>query len=221
MSITTRVINKSVRKHADGRYSAQIVIIDTANDTQTFYACRLSSDKVFDQDAIYEFSTSAWRRVAPSEIITSLLSSTLLSYICRINHLLTRKVDSKNCEVRYMMYNDAVMFVSLDDSSHQLKIGDRIFHTHDCYNIFKQNTIQKTIFFEWLGVPGIKTRIDVSKQPELMERLQKQYDFASNIRSRHKNASPIGGMSWVANQNDRKVFGRSKYNHRQLQRSRN
>lgn len=221
MSITTKVINKSVRKHADGRYSAQIVIINTTNDSKTFYACRLSSDKVFDQDAIYEFSTNAWRRISPSEIIKSLLSSTLVAYIRHTNHLLTRKVDSKTGEVRYMMYNDAVMFFSLDDSNHQLKIGDRIFHTHDCYNIFKQNAAQRIISFEWLGEPGVKTCIDVSKQPKLMERLQKQYDFASDMRSRHKKARPIGGMSWAANQNDRKTFGRSKYNHQQLQRSRN
>ena len=221
MSITTKVINKSVRKHADGRYSAQIVIINTANDSQTFYACRLSSDKVFDQRDIYEFSASAWCRVSPSEITTSLLSSTLVSYIRRTDHLLTRKVDSRTGEVRYMMYNDAVMLASLDNSSHQLKIGDRVFHTHDCYNIFKQNAAQRIISFEWLGEPGVKNFIDVSKQPELIERLQKQYDFASDMRSRHKNTRPIGGMSWAANQNDRKAFGRSKYNHRQLQRSRN
>ena len=222
MSISIKA--KSVRKHSDGSYSAQVIVEDQ-DDNKAFYACRLNENGSIDADNLYEFVSGQWRLTSIDGVIVGSIRVLFTHLVNLTSHLYKRAVVSVKGETRHAMYSDAVLSISSNFSTaHALKVGDRVFYTHDAASLTpnSNSTVDRPeiIRFEVLGAAGIKGYVNLDDDPALKARLQKQYDFAYKAYSRARDSRPIGGMSWASLQNDRKEFGRSTRNHRELQRSR-
>lgn len=216
--MTISIKAKSVRKHSDGSYSAQVIVEDQ-DDNKAFYACRLNKDGSIDADNLYEFVCGQWRLTHLSADLIKGFKRQLMGLVKLTGHLFKRAMVSSSGETRYAMYSDTVISVSNGfDGGHGLKVGDRVFYTHDAIDLTPINS--SIIRFEVLGMPFVNGHINLDDNPALKARLQKQHDFAYKAYSRARDSRPIGGMSWASLQNDRKEFGRSTRNHRELQRSR-
>ena len=218
--MSTNIIIKpqSVRKYSDGSFTGQVIIHDQ-NDTPSFYACRINQDLSFDHAKLYEFIASQWRLASLDSTVIESVRYQFVSLLKRTDHLYKRAISGSNGDTRHAMYQDAVLKVSDSSGQHELKIGDRVFYSHNVYDLVAQNG-NGSIRFEVLGAPALSGQLNLNDDPDLKRRLDKQFSFAYSAYKRVRNSQPIGGMSWASLQNDRKEFGRSNKDHRQLQRGR-
>lgn len=218
MIMHAKVNLKSVHKYPGVRVSAQVTTSD-ADDNQAFYACQITPDG-FDRDNIYQFADSKWCKVSLTDELIDVIAGSLNYLLSKVGHAFNRKTKDSKGRDCLIMYRDAVISVASKFGKHHIKIGDRLFETHSAQDLFPNGVEGERLTFIILGAPNPPQVMDLSLEPEIKARLQKQFDVARAKYMRVVSSQPIGGMSWAANQNSRKEFGRSNYNHRQLQRSR-
>lgn len=217
MSHRVTINAQSVRKYADGTYGAQ-VIVSHGEGLQSFYACKINSDMTIQSHKIYEFIAGSWRIASIGSSDLSLICSLMTSLISRYHHLFSRKLRSTDGAECYAMPTDAV--VQTSSNGHKIKISDRVFHTKTAFTLTGAPTNGQYIDFEIIGEPYYLLSLNLNDHPDIKARLEKQLVLACNSHRRAKANQPIGGMSWASLQNDRKSFGKSNRDHRQLQRDR-
>lgn len=220
MSISTQLNLKSVVKYANGTFGGQVITKDSKGN-KTFYACRakrLDAFKVeLDRENIYHFVDSHWEKVSVDDTSAMELTRPLRTFIADYGHLFIKDVSKKKDGSRFGMYSDTVVSTATSLKGHKLKVGDRIFTTKDAYWLVGHG--QETIEYQVIG-DSATYRLNLAQDTRMADRLNKQFEVAKRNRMRGVNSRPVGGGSWADVQNDRKEFGRSRYDHRQLQRSR-
>lgn len=117
------------------------------------------------------------------------------------------------------MYVDTVLYVSTD-SGHAIKIDDKLFYTASPRELLPLGGLTSSIRYTLLSDPSVSDSIDLANDANLKRRLEAQFEQAYKQYMRIVNSRPIGGGSWADVQNARKEFGQSRFNHRELQRSR-
>lgn len=220
MSLHVKVNIQSVRKYPGVSVCAQIVTSDK-DDNQAFYGCRIIPTG-FDSENIYQFVDSRWQKVTLTDELIAVLEASLNALLKIAGHALKRKTkDSKGREC-LVMYRDAIISVGVNLGGHYIKIGDRLFETHSSMDITQNGVGNKNIPFSILGTPRLLQRLSMNLDdyPDIKARLQKQFNVARSKSERIRDSQPIGGMSWASAQDDRKEFGRSSCDNRQLQRGR-
>lgn len=220
MSISTQLNLKSVVKYANGTFGGQVIAEDN-DGNKTFYACRvkrLNDFKVeLDRENIYQFVDSHWEKVSVDGAKAIKLTSPLRTLIADYGHLFIKDVSKKKDGSRFGMYSDTVVSPATSLKGHKLKIGNKVFTTKDAYWLVGHG--QETIEYQVIGDSGTY-RLNIAKDTRMADRLNKQFEVAKENRMRGVNSRPVGGGSWAANQDARKEFGRSRYDRRQLERSR-
>lgn len=221
MSLSTKVNIKSVVKYANGTFGGQVIAKDD-DGNKTFYACRVKRLDAFkvelDRENIYQFVDSHWEKVSVDDAKAMELTYPLRTLIAGYGHLFIKDVSKKKDGSRFGMYSDTVVSSATSLKGHKLKVGDKIFITKDAYSLVGYG--QETIEYQIMGDSDSTYRLNIVVDKRMADRLNKQLDKAKKNRMRGVNSRPVGGGSWAANQDARKEFGRSHYDHRQLQRSR-
>ncbi len=221
MSLSTKVNIKSVVKYANGTFGGQVIAKDD-DGNKTFYACRVKRLDAFkvelDRENIYQFVDSHWEKVSVDDAKAMELTYPLRTLIAGYGHLFIKDVSKKKDGSRFGMYSDTVVSLATSLKGHKLKIGDKIFITKDAYSLVGYG--QETIEYQIMGDSDSTYRLNIVADKRMADRLNKQLEVAKKNRMRGVNSRPVGGGSWAANQDARKEFGRSRYDHRQLQRSR-
>lgn len=221
MSLSTKVNIKSVVKYANGTFGGQVIAKDD-DGNKTFYACRVKRLDAFkvelDRENIYQFFDSHWEKVSVDDTKAMELTCPLRTLIAGYGHLFIKDVSKKKDGSRFGMYSDTVVSLATSLKGHKLKIGDKIFITKDAYSLVGYG--QETIEYQVIGDSDSTYRLNIVTDKRMADRLNKQLEVAKKNRMRGVNSRPVGGGSWAANQDARKEFGRSRYDHRQLQRSR-
>ena len=116
------------------------------------------------------------------------------------------------------MWTDAVVAIADSGGKHKLKIDDKIFESKDAISLLAND--QTVIEYRLIGDPLRILRLDLTEYPYILKRLQEQFEHAKKEYMKGRNSRPIGGMSWAENQNYSKAFGKSRYDHREKERSR-
>lgn len=220
MSKSTKLNIKSVVMYANGTFGGQVIANDSEGN-KAFYACRVKRVNDFkvelDRENVYQFIDSHWEKVSVDDTKAIELNYPLHTFIADYGHLFIKDVSKNRDGSRFGMYSDTVVSIADSLKGHKLKIGDKVFTTKDAYLLIGNG--QEMIEYQVIGEPGTY-RLSLAKDTRMADRLNKQFEIAKQNRMRGVNSRPIGGMSWAANQDARKEFGRSHYNHSQLQRSR-
>lgn len=220
LKLHTMVNIKSIRHYeADGSFCGQIITSD-AEGNNVFYACRLNGANKLDTSEAYQFVTGKWQTVTINSELASTLEAALKKVISVTNNAYRRKHVADDGSVSYSMYADTVLYVSSDVQGHAIKIDDKLFYTHSPRDLLPPTGITTNIRYTLLGDPSVSDYLDMSKDSGTKIRLEKQFVIAREKYMRIVRSRPIGGGSWAGVQNDRKEFGKSRYNHRELQRSR-
>lgn len=220
MSLHTFVSVKSVRKYQkDGSYCAQLITAD-ANGNNSFYACRLSGSNTLDTSEAYQYIDRAWQLVTVDSELAKSLEAALKKLVSVTGNAYKRKHEADDGSISYSMYVDTVLYVSTD-SGHAIKIDDKLFYTASPRDLLPPNGVTTTIRYTLLSDPSFSGFIDLAVDSNLMRRLQNQFEKAYEQYMRIKRSQPIGGGSWADHHNDSKEFGKSRFNHRERQRSRN
>lgn len=221
MSLSTKVNIKSVVKYANGTFGGQVIAKDD-DGNKTFYACRVKRLDAFkvelDRENIYQFVDSHWEKVSVDDTKAMELTYPLRTLISGYGHLFIKDVSKKKDGSRFGMYSDTVVSLATSLKGHKLKIGEKVFITKDAYSLVGYG--QETIEYQVMGDSDSTYRLNIVVDKRMADRLNKQLEVAKKNRMRGVNSRPVGGGSWAANQDARKEFGRSRYDHRQLQRSR-
>ena len=211
----------SVRKYPDGTFGAQVITSD-ADDNQAFYACKVKRtgpfDVELDRSNVHEFIAGRWQTATVNDALAKQLTGSMQYFVSLYAHLFTKDVSKGRDGKQFGMWTDAVVEIDGMGGKHQLKIGDKVFESKDAISLLGIG--QKVIEYRLIGDSGRVLSLDLSDEPYLEKRLQKQFDVAKEKYMRGKNSKPIGGGSWADNQNARKEFGKSRYDHRELGRSR-
>ena len=220
MSSPTKLNIKSVVMYANGTFGGQVIAKDSEGN-KIFYACRVKRVNDFkvelDRENIYQFIDSHWEKVSVDDTKAMELTYPLHTFIADYGHLFIKDVSKNRDGSRFGMYSDTVVSIADSLKGHKLKIGNKVFTTKDAYWLIGHG--QETMEYQIIGEPGTY-RLNIAKDTRIADRLNKQFEVAKQNRMRGVNSQPIGGMSWAANQNARKEFGKSHYDHRQLKRSR-
>ena len=220
MSLHTFVNVKSVRKYQkDGSYCAQLITSDTSGNN-SFYACRLSGSNTLDASEAYQYVNRSWQLVTIDSELAKSLEAALKRLVSVTGNAYKRKHEAADGSISYSMYVDTVLYVSTD-SGHAIKIDDKLFYTNSPRDLLPAGGLTTTIRYALLSDPSVSGVIDLAKDSNLMRRLQSQFDEAYKQYMRTVSNRPCGGGSLADVQNARKEFGQSRFNHRELQRSRN
>ena len=212
---------KSVRNYeSDGSFCAQLITSDSEGNN-VFYACRLSGSNKLDTGEAYQYVSGQWQPVTINSELASKLEGSLKKVVSITNNAYRRKHVADDGSVSYSMYSDTVLYVSTEIEGHAIKIGDKLFYTDSPRDLLPSHGATKTIRYTLLGDPSVSDYLDMSKDSGIKIRLEKQFEIAREKYMRSKRSTPIGGGSWASVQDDRKEFGQSRFNHRELQRSRN
>lgn len=219
MTIRTFVNIKSVRKYQkDGSYCAQLIAADE-NGNHTFYACRLSGSNMLDTSEAYQYVNNSWQLVTIDSALAKSLESTLKKLVSVTGSAYKRKHESADGDISFSMYVDTVLYVSTN-SGHAIKIDDKLFYTASPRDLLPATGYTTTIRYMLLSDPTVSGVIDLAEDANLKRRLENQFDAAYEKYMKIKNREPIGGGSWAGTQDDRQRFGKSRFNHRQLDRNR-
>lgn len=211
----------SVRKFPDGMFGAQVITSD-ADGNQAFYACKVKRTAPFevelDRSNVHEFIDSRWQNTTVNDALAKQLTGSMRGFVSSYAHLFTKDASEGSDSKQYGMWTDAVVAIADSGGKHKLKIGDKIFESKDAISLLGsgQNVIEYRLIGDSLRILSL----NLADNPYILKRLQKQFDVAKERYMRGVNSMPIGGMSWAANQNARKEFGKSRYDHRELGRSR-
>lgn len=221
MNLHIKLNLNSVRKYPDGTFGAQVITSD-ADDNHAFYACKVKRTAPFevelDRSNVHEFIDSRWQTATVNDALAKQLTSSMRRFVSSYAHLFTKDVSEGRDGKLFGMWTDAVVSIADKSGKHKLKVGDKIFESKDTISLLgnSQNVIEYRLIGDSLRI----LRLDLTDDPYLAKRLQKQFDVAKERYERVRNSRPIGGGSWADNQNARKEFGKSRYDHRELQRSR-
>lgn len=219
MSLHTFVNVKSVRKYQkDGSYCAQLITSD-ATGNNSFYACRLTGTNTLDTAEAYQFINKQWQLVTVDSELAKSLEAALKRLVSVTGNAYKRKHEAADGSISYSMYVDTVIYVSTD-SGHAIKIDDKLFYTESPRDLLPAHGLTTTIRYTLLSDPSVSDVIDLAADSNLMRRLQSQFEKAYEQYMRIKRSQPIGGGSWADHHNDSKEFGKSRFNHRERQRSR-
>lgn len=221
MNLHIKLNLSSVRKFPDGTFGAQVITSD-ADDNQAFYACKVKRTSPFevelDRSNVHEFIAGRWQTVTVNDALAKQLTGSMRNFVSSYAHLFTKDVSEGRDGKQFAMWSDAVVAIADSGGKHKLKIDDKIFESKDAISLLSsgQNVIEYRLIGDSLRILSL----NLADNPYILKRLQKQFDVAKEKYERVRSSRPIGGMSWAANQNARKEFGRSRYNHRELGRSR-
>ena len=221
MNLHIKLNLNSVRKYPDGTFGAQVITSD-ADDNHAFYACKVKRTAPFevelDRSNVHEFIDSRWQTATVNDALAKQLTSSMRRFVSSYAHLFTKDVSEGRDGKLFGMWTDAVVSIADKSGKHKLKVGDKIFESKDTISLLgnSQNVIEYRLIGDSLRI----LRLNLADDPYLAKRLQKQFDVAKKRYERVRNSRPIGGGSWADNQNARKEFGKSRYDHRELQRSR-
>ncbi|WP_201539124.1 hypothetical protein [Psychrobacter sp. 1044] len=221
MNLHIKLNLNSVRKYPDGTFGAQVITSD-ADDNYAFYACKVKRTAPFevelDRSNVHEFIDSRWQTATVNDALAKQLTSSMRRFVSSYAHLFTKDVSEGRDGKLFGMWTDAVVSIADKSGKHKLKVGDKIFESKDTISLLgnSQNVIEYRLIGDSLRI----LRLNLADDPYLAKRLQKQFDVAKERYERVRNSRPIGGGSWADNQNARKEFGKSRYDHRELQRSR-
>lgn len=221
MNLHIKLNLNSVRKYPDGTFGAQVITSD-ADDNHAFYACKVKRTAPFevelDRSNVHEFIDSRWQTATVNDALAKQLTSSMRRFVSSYAHLFTKDVSEGRDGKLFGMWTDAVVSIADKSGKHKLKVGDKIFESKDTISLLgnSQNVIEYRLIGDSLRI----LRLNLADDPYLAKRLQKQFDVAKERYERVRNSRPIGGGSWADNQNARKEFGKSRYDHRELQRSR-
>ena len=221
MNLHIKLNLNSVRKFPDGTFGAQVITSD-ADDNHAFYACKVKRTAPFevelDRSNVHEFIAGRWQTATVNDSLAKKLTGSMRSFVSSYAHLFTKDVSEGRDGKQFGMWTDAVVAIADRGGKHKLKVDDKIFESKDAISLLAND--QTFIEYRLIGDSLRNLRLDLTEHPYILKRLQKQFDVAKEKYERIRNSRPIGGMSWAANQNARKEFGKSRYNHRELQRSR-
>ncbi len=221
MNLHIKLNLSSVRKFPDGTFGAQVITSD-ADDNHAFYACKVKrtapSEIELDRSNVHEFIAGRWQTATVNDALAKQLTGSMRKFVSSYAHLFTKDVSEGRDGKQFGMWTDAVVAIADSGGKHKLKIDDKIFESKDAISLLAND--QNVIEYRLIGDPLRILRLDLTEHPYILKRLQKQFDVAKEKYERIRNSRPIGGMSWAANQNDRKTFGKSRYNHRELGRNR-
>lgn len=221
MKLSIKLNIKSVVMVANGTFGGQVITTDSEGN-ETSYACRVKRVGGFkaelDRENIYQFIDGHWEKVVVDDTKAMQLTYPLSAFIADYGHIFKKDVSKKRDKSRFGMYSDTVVSIADIDTGykHKLKIGNRVFTTKDAYSLIGHG--QETIEYQNIGETGTH-RLNLAKDTRMADRLNNLLEKAKKQRMRGVNSQPIGGMSWAANQDACKEFGRSRYNHSQLLRS--
>lgn len=221
MNLHVKLNLSSVRKYPDGTFGAQVITSD-ADDNQAFYACKVKRTSPYevelDRSNVHEFIAGRWQTATVNDALAKQLTGSMRNFVSSYAHLFTKDVSEGKDGKQFGMWNDAVVAIADSGGKHRLKVGDKIFESKNAISLLGngQNTIEYRLIGDSLRVLSL----NLADHPYILKHLQKQFDVAKQRYMRGVNSRPVGGMSWAANQNARKEFGSSNYNHRELQRSR-
>jgi len=221
MNLHIKLNLNSVRKYPDGTFGAQVITSD-ADDNHAFYACKVKRTAPFevelDRSNVHEFIDSRWQTATVNDALAKQLTSSMRRFVSSYAHLFTKDVSEGRDGKLFGMWTDAVVSIADKSGKHKLKVGDKIFESKDTISLLgnSQNVIEYRLIGDSLRILSL----NLADDPYLAKRLQKQFDVAKKRYERVRNSRPIGGGSWADNQNARKEFGKSRYDHRELQRSR-
>lgn len=221
MNLHIKLNLNSVRKFSDGTFGAQVITSD-ADDNQAFYACKVKRTAPFevelDRSNVHEFIAGRWQTATVNDALAKKLAGAMRNFVSSYAHLFTKDISDVRDGKQFGMWTDAVVAIADSGGKHRLKVGDKIFESKDAISLLGNG--QSVIKYHLIGESLRTLSLDLADDPYIAKRLQKQFDVAKKKYMLIRNSRPIGGMSWAANQNDRKAFGKSRYNHRELQRSR-
>lgn len=221
MNLHIKLNLNSVRKYPDGTFGAQVITSD-ADDNQAFYACKVKRTAPYevelDRSNVHEFIAGRWQTATVNDALAKKLTGSMRSFVSSYAHLFTKDVSEGRDGKQFAMWTDAVVAIADSGGKHKLKVDDKIFESKDAISLLAND--QTVIEYRLIGDSLRTLRLDLTEHPYILKRLQKQFDVAKEKYERIRNSRPIGGMSWAANQNARKEFGKSRYNHRELGRSR-
>lgn len=221
MNLHVKLNLSSVRKFPDGTFGAQVITSD-ADGNQAFYACKVKRTAPFevelDRSNVHEFIAGQWQTATVNDALAKQLTGPMRKFVSSYARLFTKDVSKGRGRKQFGMHTDAVVAIADSGGKHKLKIGDKIFESKDAISLLAngQNIIEYRLIGDSLRI----LRLDLTEHPYILKRLQEQFEHAKKEYMKGRNSRPIGGMSWAANQNARKEFGRSRYDHRELQRSR-
>lgn len=221
MNLHIKLNLNSVRKFPDGTFGAQVITSD-ADDNQAFYACKVKRTAPFeielDRSNVHEFIAGRWQTTTVNDALAKKLTGSMRSFVSSYAHLFTKDVSEGRDGKQFTMWTDAVVAIADSGGKHKLKVDDKIFESKDAISLLGNG--QSVVEYRLIGDPLRILSLNLADEPYIAKRLQKQFDVAKKKYMAGRNSRPIGGMSWAANQNDRKAFGKSRYNHRELGRSR-
>lgn len=220
MNLHIKLNLNSVRKYPDGTFGAQVITSD-ADDNQAFYACKVKRTGPFkvelDRSNVHEFIAGRWQTATVNDALAKQLTGSMQNFVSSYAHLFTKDVSEGRDGKQFGMWNDAVVEIDGMGGKHQLKIGEKVFSSRDATSLLERGQV----IIEYRIIGETRTlKLNLTEHPDIAKRLKKQFDVAEAKYMRGVNSRPIGGMSWAAAQDARKEFGKSRYDHRQLQRSR-
>ncbi len=221
MNLHIKLNLNSLRKYPDGTFGAQVITSD-ADDNQAFYACKVKRTAPYevelDRSNVHEFIAGRWQTATVNDALAKQLTCSMRNFVSSYAHLFTKDVSEGKDGTQYGMWTDAVVAIADSGGKHKLKVDDKIFESKDAISLLGNG--QTVIKYHLIGDSLRTLSLDLADDPYTAKRLQKQFDVAKKKYTFSRNSRPIGGMSWAANQNARKEFGKSRYDHRELQRSR-
>ena len=221
MNLHVKLNLSSVRKLPDGAFGAQVITSD-ADDNQAFYACKVKRTSPFevelDRSNVHEFIAGRWQTATVNDALAKKLAGAMRNFVSSYAHLFTKDASEGRDGKQFSMWTDAVVAIADSGGKHKLKVDDKIFESKDSISLLSNG--QTVIKYHLIGDSLRTLSLDLTDDSYTAKRLQKQFDVAKKKYMAGRNSRPIGGMSWAANQNARKEFGKSRYNHRELQRSR-
>lgn len=221
MNLHVKLNLNSVRKFPDGTFGAQVITSD-ADDNQAFYACKVKRTSPYevelDRSNVHEFIAGRWQTATVNDALAKQLAGSMRNFVSSYAHLFTKDVSEGRDGKQFGMWTDAVVAIADSGGKHKLKVDDKVFESKDAISLFGNG--QNTIEYHLIGDSLRVLSLNLADNLYIAKRLQKQFDVAKEKYMRGKNSRPIGGMSWAANQNARKEFGKSRYDHRELGRSR-
>lgn len=194
---------KSARKYPDGLIGAQVIILDEKKN-RIYYACRAKyvNQKIeVDTANIWVCIEGNWKRGAkPTDAELALITSSMNSLITRCSHLFKRELPCSTDKVKqYGMWDDTVISLCEPQilQGHVIKIGGRIF-TACRWDALTKTRDESIIEYRLIG--DTQNRVKylnlLDKSDPIVQRLQKQFEFACDQHSRQRGRQPIGFISW-------------------------
>ncbi|MGY8856238.1 MAG: hypothetical protein ACKVLO_02445 [Pseudomonadales bacterium] len=221
MNLHIKLNLNSVRKFPDGAFGAQVITSD-ADDNQAFYACKVKRTSPFevelDRSNVHEFIAGRWQTATVNDALAKQLTGSMRKFVSSYARLFTKDVSEGRGGKQFAMWTDAVVAIADSGGKHKLKIDDKIFESKDAISLLVND--QTVIEYRLIGDPLRILRLDLTEYPYILKRLQEQFEHAKKEYMKGRNSRPIGGMSWAENQNYSKAFGKSRYDHREKERSR-